>query len=145
MKQTIPAVLLLLFIASVSPAQEKSNKPNFSGSWAMIDSSDNSGTAGTEHLFMRVEHRDPQLKVTIGESVWTLSTDGVENTNRMNGAEVRSRTRWEGDRLITEWVTQADGKTMQHRQAWSLSKDGKRLTLVMRDGDNETTVNAIRQ
>jgi len=46
---------------------------------------------------------------------------------------------------VTEWETQADGKPMQHRQVWSVSKDGKHLTMNMRDGDNETIVKATRQ
>ena len=100
---------------------------------------------------MRVEHQEPQLKVTLSagpksdrQDVWSLTTDGVENTNGINGKETKSRTFWEGNSLVTEWVTHPNGELTHHRQIWTLSKDGKRLTLAMRDGKNEMTVTALR-
>jgi hypothetical protein len=138
--------LLIVFAAAgFIGAQEKVTKPNFSGSWVIISSSDESGTSGTDTPLMVVEHREPQLKLAIGSNVWLLSTDGKENVNRIGETEVRSLTHWEGDRLITEWMTQVDGKAVPHRQAWSRAKDGKRLTLEMKDGDHETTVTAMKR
>jgi len=133
-------------------AQDQPGKPNFSGGWVMGNSSDDSMKTGTDSPFMRVEHQEPRLKVTISVSskssqkdVWSLTTDGAENLNRMNGKEVRSRTHWQGDSLVIEWETHDNGRPMHHRQVWSLSQDGKYLTMNMRDGGNEMIVKASRQ
>ncbi len=81
---------------------------------------------------MRVEHREPQLTVTFAASsrstqhVWSLTTNGAENSNRINGKDVKSRTFWQGDGLVTEWVTEANGQPV-------------------RDGATETTVTALKQ
>ena len=94
----VPLVPLLIF------AQGQSARPNFSGGWVMGDPADDSMKTGTDSPFMRVGHQEPRLKVTISVSskssqkdVWSLTTDGVENLDRMNGKEVRSRTHWQGD------------------------------------------------
>jgi len=144
--------LLLPLVPLMLLAQGHPARPNFSGGWVMGDSFDDSMKTGTDSPFMRVEHQEPRLKVTISVSskssqkdVWSLTTDGAENLNRMNGNEVRSRTHWQGDSLVTEWATKANGRPMKHRQVWSVSKDGKHLTMNMRDGDSETIVKATRQ
>jgi hypothetical protein len=146
MKNSIRLILLLPLLSFLLDAQ---SRPDFSGAWVIGDTSGDSQKVGTETPFMRVEHREPRLKVTIASSskssdqdIWLLTTDGAENTNRTRGAEVKSHTHWQGNSLVTEWVTQANGQPMNHRQVWSLSNDGKRLTLAMRDGENETTVTA---
>jgi hypothetical protein len=152
MKHTMQLILLLALISGVTTAQEKQAKPNFSGAWVMNDPSEDNRKTATETPFMQVVHREPQLKVTIASSsrsahqdVWALTTDGAENTNRMNGAEVNSKTHWDGDSLVTEWTIRDNGRVVQHRQVWSLSRDGRRLTMAMRDGNNETTVTAMKQ
>jgi hypothetical protein len=113
--------------------------------------SENSQGGGTDAPFMRVEHQEPQLKVTLSadpksgqQDVWSLTTDGAESTNRINGKETKSRTFWQENSLVTEWVTEVNGQAVPHRQTWTLSKDGKRLTLTMRDGESEMTVTALR-
>jgi hypothetical protein len=151
MKRTARCTLLLLLASGTFFGQQKPAKPDFSGSWAISGPSENSQRGGTDTPFMRVEHLEPQLKVTFSaapksgqQDVWSLTTDGVESTNRIDGKETKSRTFWQGDSLVTEWVTEGNGKPVHHRQTWTLSKDGKRLTLAMHDGENEMTVTALR-
>jgi hypothetical protein len=150
MKRTARFTLLFLLASGVFFGQQKPAKPDFSGSWAISGPSDSQG-GGTDTPFMRVEHQEPQLKVTFSEApksgqqdVWSLTTNGIESTNRINGKETKSRTFWQGNSLVTEWVTEANGKPVHHRQTWTLSKDGKRLTLAMHDGESEMTVTALR-
>lgn len=151
MKRTARLVMVFLLVPGIFVGQQKPAKPNFSGNWVISNPSENSQGGGTETPFMRVTHQEPQLKVTFSEApksgqedVWSLTTNGLESTNRINGKETKSRTFWQGESLVTEWATEADGKPMHHRQTWTLSKDGKRLTLAMHDGEREMTVTAVR-
>lgn len=72
-----------------------------------------------------------------GEHVLTFRgpTTGVEVTNRILGADWRSRLRWERHELLIEsWVSQA-GREMHFRDYWSISTDGETLTMEHRDDD----------
>lgn len=151
MKRTAGLTLLFL-LALTCTGQQKTSKPDFSGSWIIAGPSADSQGGGTDTPFMRVEHKEPQLKVTFStdpksdqQDVWSLTTDGIENTNRINGKETKSRTFWQVNNLVTEWVTEDNGQPVHHRQTWTLSKDGKRLTLAMHDGESEMTVAALRR
>jgi hypothetical protein len=142
---------LLFLVALTCSGQQKTSKPDFSGSWIIAGPSEDSQGGGTDTPFMRVEHKEPQLKVTFSvhskssqRDVWSLTTDGTGNSNRINGKETKSRTFWQGNNLVTEWETKGNGQPVHHRQTWTLSKDGKRLTLAMHDGESEMTVVALR-
>jgi len=70
-----------------------------------------------------IDQKDNALK--IGELAFTL--DGRENTNELGqGLFQKSKTHWEGSKLITEWVLERDGqKLVTVRQVRSLSDNGK--------------------
>jgi hypothetical protein len=51
-------------------------------------------------------HKDSELRIQAGsaQDVLELTTDGNENVNRMtNGRVHKSTSRWDGDRLVTQW------------------------------------------
>lgn len=70
-----------------------------------------------------IEQKGNSLK--IGELAFTL--DGRENLNELGqGLLHKSKTHWEGGKLITEWVLERDGqKLVTARQVRSLADDGK--------------------
>src|SRR4029079_4801471 len=96
----------------------------------------------------KINHEDPILKMTIlqvgdaGERTLDLAykTDGSERVNRIRDVEVRAVARWDGQVLIVS--SKRGGFTQSER--WTLSEDGKVLTLVNRisspQGDFEVTV-----
>ena len=148
MLYTARCILLFPLLTFLLSAQ---SRPDFSGSWLMNNGADPATTTGSDTPYMKVTHHEPALTVVIAASsreqdpmVWRLTTDATENVNRMKGSEVRSKTHWQGDTLVTEWTTEAKGFKVQHRQMWTLSKDGKLLTMVMRDGDNEMKMTATK-
>jgi len=59
-----------------------------------------------------------------------LSTAGQEDLNQVGPFVFHSRSRWEGDRLITEWSTSAF-MDQSFRGTWTraLSADGRQFTL----------------
>ncbi len=70
-----------------------------------------------------IEQKGNTLK--IGELSFTL--DGRENLNGLGqGLLQKSKTHWEGSKLVTEWVLEGDGeKLVTARQVRSLAEDGK--------------------
>jgi hypothetical protein len=96
-----------------------------------------------------IEHSDSTLKVIhkvadSGEGPreyeQTFMLDGSESANRMGArnAELKSRTSWEKDKLVTLGTMQPEGSggmarsTIIYKQEMTLSKDGKTLTLKIR-------------
>jgi hypothetical protein len=150
---TLTAIAALT-IWAVGFAQNISATPDFTGRWEFqaIQQPGTGPSVGTDYRFLVIEHHEPQLKVTltgadsgVPDETSLHTTDGHVNTNQSGGHEVKSRTFWEGNRLVTEWTTNQSGHAVNHRQVWYLSPDRKRLTMLMRDGDLEYSVIAFRR
>jgi len=134
--------------------------PDFSGRWELDKASSNLPPQSPDDLVQVVDHRDPQLRITTTSKDWSAefglntqkpiavtlfaltipewvaTTDGIERTERYGPAELKSQTRWEGERLITAWSLERDGK-VEITGEWvrSLSADGRtqRLDVTARD------------
>jgi hypothetical protein len=133
------AALVLLFTASAA-AQDV--KPDFSGKWNLdVAKSDFGPAPPPESIVMVIEHKEPNVKVSITQTgqqgvmsnVRNLTTDGKENTNLMRtmGGEqdVKSTTKWDGKKLATVLKIDAQGATVEIQDAWELAADGKVLTV----------------
>ena len=90
-----------------------------------------------------IEHKEPELKLTrtlkLGDNEETrrfaFYTDerGETNPAGIGGGEVKTKTKWEGDRVVARAHFQRpgpDGNSMEVdlTQRWWLSSDGKTLT-----------------
>jgi hypothetical protein len=74
-----------------------------------------------------IEQKGNRLR--IGDLTFTL--DGAENVNQL-GQDIthKSRTHWDGNELVIEWVMERDGETLvKARQVRILSEDGKTQTV----------------
>ena len=124
--------LLLLLTASMFAATD------FSGDWKLDASKSDFGPMpAPDKLIMKIEHKDPDLKVSTeqasqqGEmkmdSVYT--TDGKVSKNKMRGSEATSTTKWDGDALLM--VTKADfqGNEIKLNDKWTLTDGGKTLVI----------------
>jgi hypothetical protein len=128
----------LVLVASLLLSQVR--KPDFSGTWKPDPSKSTfkvTPVKNPDHAVPDVpppsphdeqppeviDQKDNTLK--IGELAFTL--DGRENTNEHGeGLFQKSKTHWEGNKLITEWVLEHDGqKLVTARQVRSLADDRK--------------------
>ncbi len=93
-----------------------------------------------ENRVMVIEHRDPQIKVSItekysgGEQVWNplqLTTDGNKGfyTQVDGKSEQNFQAIWEGAKLVIKW-NQDREPTGRKTETWALSPDGKTLTIA---------------
>ena len=64
----------------------------------------------------------------------TITTDGKPNTNKlkspMGDQDVTSTTNWSGNQLVTEFKMEINGTGLEFRDTYTLSDDGKVLTVV---------------
>ncbi len=128
---------IVLFSAPACTA--KGARPDFTGRWVLDPAKSNLG--GVEGGISRadiIEHTEPKLTQTItarvpqGEqsTTMTYTTDGEENTNMVADRPVKSTTRWEGTRLVTRLKADLRGGTVESKEVWELSADGKVLTIT---------------
>jgi hypothetical protein len=145
--------LICALALCLSPVSAQFTKPNFSGGWGVDpEKSTSSRTlkekpgpdtppsplpapSGKLSLMERIEHRGVELKIIrfLPEEkplILIYTTDGKENVNQLpGGAGVqRSKSHWEGEKLVTEWELLRDGVVyMRGKDARWTTPDGRRM------------------
>lgn len=128
-------LLLVLLLAGALAAQDK---PNFSGNWKLDLAKSDFGTfPAPEKASLKVDHQDPKLNVVSSATSdmgdqnvdLKLMTDGTETTNEVMGMPVKSKGKWDGRAVILESKFTMDSGDVAIVDRWTLSDDGKALTL----------------
>jgi len=111
-------------------------EPNFTGSWMLNLSRSQYGQFPAPEVMLRsVTHMSGDLRMSTyqkgaqGEVTTELkyTTDGKPAVN----GESKGSARWQGDTLIIESSREAQGAKLTQRDQWSLSADGKTLTVTI--------------
>lgn len=117
----------------------KPTTPNFTGTWKLnIAKSDFGQTPVPESLVDKIEHKETAItlnstRVEQGATdavTLNLTTDGKENINTVHGAEVKTKLKWEGTMLLLDSMITVEGGSISLKDKWSLSADGKVLTIA---------------
>jgi hypothetical protein len=126
----------LLLVAASASAQ---TKPNFTGDWKLNTAKSNFGPMpAPSSLTQKITHADPELKVVSAQSGdmgdfntdFTFTTDGKESQNQMgNDFHMTTVATWEGDVLVMNSTLDFQGNAMTGSDKWTLSPDGKTLTV----------------
>jgi len=112
--------------------------PNFSGDWKMDFAKSNYGKFPAPlSLTRKIAHNDPKLALSTtqkgpqGEvtSHLAYTTDGREAVNKDSGGESKGAAQWIGDKLMIESSREVQGATLKQKEIWTLSADGKTLTI----------------
>lgn len=132
-KSIVLVSLLFLLSAGLAVA-----KPNFTGEWKMVPGKSDFGQMpAPSSIVQKVTHSDPELKVEQtrtsdrGEftTSMTYTTDGKECINKTRMGEWKSTLKWDGDILVIETKADFQGNPVTMTNKWSLSEDGKTLTV----------------
>ena len=151
-----PMLLSLCLAACVVGAAARDDKkkdekprPDLSGTWELDRSKSDFGLFRDRPISkadstLVIAHRDPELKITrtlrLNEQQetkeFTYYTDGRGETNpaTLGAGEVKSKTKWEGDKVAARarmsWPGRGGGAgvEMDVTQKWQVSSDGKTLT-----------------
>ncbi len=139
MRRTNPVITFLLFalaaLWATAPAQAK---PNFSGEWKLnVSKSEFGPLPAPISRTDKIKHEDPALKITTtqanqqGEGTFELNytTDGKESVNEIRGNTMKSTSKWDGDTLVIDTKANFGGNDLTLSDKWSLSGDGKVLTI----------------
>lgn len=118
--------------------------PDFTGNWkANLEKSKLLGPAPKE-LLVTVNHSETDLRVNMMITVpdrdpqcvdFQARTTGEMATNSVLGAVWRSRLRWVGSELLIESRVNHAGRELHFCDYWSLSNDGRVMTMEHRNDD----------
>jgi hypothetical protein len=127
---------LLIFASAL--LLSAAGKPDFSGTWTVdLAKSDFGMMPPPEKLERTIKHADPDMKIKTvqvgqrGESITeaAYTTDGKEAKIQVRNREARVKAKWDGDKLNVETSTEFNGMAITQKESWSLSTDGKTLTI----------------
>jgi hypothetical protein len=123
--------LVLISVLSVPSAAA----PNLSGSWMLNLAKSQYGQFPAPEVMTRtIRHQDPALSMSTfqkgaqGEVTSELkyTTDGKPVVNGEN----KGTARWDRDKLVIETSRDYQGVKLTQREEWTLSADGKTLTIA---------------
>ena len=156
--------LCLLACAAAGDDKKKDAKPHrdFSGTWQLDRSKSDFGEWSDKPLAkadstLVVEHRDPELKVRrtlslngqeeVKDFAYYTDERGETNQATLGVGEVKSKTKWDGDKVVSEAQIKRRGQSGPYElnvtQKWQVSSDGKTLTNTT-NISNETGAQQIK-
>lgn len=124
-------ILVVGFLASATAA----TATNFSGTWKFDRAKSDASPANTpKKMSMKIDQSGAQMSVwyyvtdNLGDRDWgsNYTLDGKVNHNSWDGIEMKSSQEWNGDSLVFDVKR---GANSQYKETWSLSTDGKTLTV----------------
>ncbi len=150
MKKTLLLFVLLSGIVFANAADDKA-KPDFSGNWTLDKSKSDlgqfaRGNLANASMSMSVTYKEPEWKMVRhidanGQNIaqnYTYYTDGRGETNPglLGSAQVKSKTKWEGIKLVSRSstaITMRNGENLyiETTEKRELSADGKTMTITL--------------
>ena len=149
MKKIALLVVALAVVATgLSFAQAR---PDFSGKWAMKEAAappagGRGGMGGGPFTVTQTATELTQER-TMGENTMTTvyKLDGTESVNKTGRGESKSVAKFDGARLVIKTTMEGPNGTMETTATWSLSADGKELTIVSSSARGERTMVYVKQ
>jgi len=152
-KIALLVVVLAVAIAGLAVAQ---GKVDFSGKWApKVDpnaappAGGGGGRGGMGGGPMTVKQTATELtqERTMGETTMTtvFKLDGTESVNAQGQGQAKSTAKWDGAKLVIKTVAEGPNGAMETTATWSLSADGKELTILRVTARGERSVTYTKQ
>jgi hypothetical protein len=150
-RASVVATATMLFLC-VAVAFGQDTKPNFTGDWTLDREKSELGEPGpapgggrgrgrgmgmgsfsfTHEGDVLVVKRKVEFQGEERTFESRHTTDDKENVNEgFRGNSIKSKTRWEGAKLVTESVMETPNGTRETKETRSLSADGKTMTIEM--------------
>jgi hypothetical protein len=130
------AMVMALAVAGLAYAQAK---PDFSGNWALDTAkSDQAGGGGSGRGMgagpMAIKQTATDFSITRqgpnGEMTTAYKLDGVEHEITMGQGTAKATAKVDGQKVVIKTVRETPNGTMESTATYSLSADGKELTMV---------------
>jgi hypothetical protein len=129
------------------------SRPNFTGVWKLNSEKSTMRGAVPKQILVKIEHREPTLIQQIlftdangTEQRQTFTCQiGSETPNSIGGATLWSCARWQGMELVIESRMRTPDRESYFKDHWSLSDDGRTLTMAHRDDDLAGQVSVLEK
>jgi hypothetical protein len=147
-KIALLAVVMAVAVASLSFAQAK---PDFSGKWApKVDAAAAAGggqRGGGGPMTIKQTATELTTERTMGENTMTTvyKLDGTETVNKTQRGESKSIAKFDGAKLVIKTVSEGPNGPNEQTATWTLSADGKELTVVTASARGDRTVSYTKQ
>ena len=137
-KIALLVVVLAVAIAGLAVAQ---GKPDFSGKWApKVDPNaappagggGRGGGMGGGPMTIKQTATELTQETVRGENTMTTvyKLDGTESVNKTQRGESKSVAKWDGAKLVIKTSMEGPNGVTETTATWSLSADGKELTIL---------------
>lgn len=140
--------MLLAWAVLVQP------QPDFTGIWQVDLKRSTIHGRPVSQILIKIEQQEPKIVQQVlityatGEQAahtFIYETTGRETSNSVGGATVRTRAHWEATELVIEsWMKRAD-RELHFKDHWSLSRDGRVLTMAHLDDDLAGQVSVLEK
>lgn len=133
LSRSVAAVAALAVTAAAAQAQPKA--ANFSGDWTLNTAkSDFGGLPAPPALTASVVQSAGLFKFTQSVAGQSITQDiplaAKDSTwNAPDGQPITSSAKWAGDTLVVNFKAERQGQTVTQINRWSMSPDGKTLTM----------------
>jgi hypothetical protein len=139
------ALLVLVMAVAVAGLSYAQAKPDFSGKWAPKEAAAaGGGQRGMMAGPMTVKQTAAELTQESVRGENTITTvyklDGTETVNKTQRGESKSTAKFDGAKLVIKTTQEGPNGAMETTATWSLSADGKELTITRttQRGENST-------
>ena len=133
------AAMHKLFLAALLLASTVFAAPNLTGDWKLnIAKSQYGAMPAPVAVTRKIKQAGVDFSMSTfqktaqreGTSELHYTTDGKECVNKVANGESKGTAFWAGDNLVIESSQQIQGADLKSREIWSLSADGKTLTIT---------------
>lgn len=149
--RSVIGISVVFLIGSVLPVQAGGD--GFSGKWILDKRSPRPGDA-PNRLETRIKQDDsgvtiestfkepdnaivPLLYLGVMTTKLHLGTDGREEQNRIGPFQIGSKTTIKGNQMLTDWTAEVKGDQVQGHWTHTLSDNGKRMTLEIKENSTQ--------
>ena len=145
------ALLVLVMAVAVASLSFAQAKPDFSGKWApKVDAAAPPAGArggGGGPMTLRQSATELTQERTMGENTMptVYKLDGTESVNKTQRGESKSTAKFDGAKLVIKTTMEGPNGATETTATWSLSADGKELTIVSTSARGERTMVYTKQ
>ena len=137
----VSSLAVFLVTLALQGGTAQAAPPDLSGYWKLNPAKSNFGSFPVPlSITRKITLEGVKLALTIAQkgaqgevtSELAYTTDGQPVTNKVKGGESKGSAQWIGDKLMIESSREIQGATLTQKDIWTLSPDGKTLTIDSR-------------
>jgi hypothetical protein len=146
------ALLVLVMAVAVAGLSFAQARPDFSGKWAPKEAAAPAGGGGrgggmAGPVTIKQSASELTQERTVGDNTMTTvyKLDGTESVSKTQRGESRSTAKFDGGKLVIKTTMEGPNGATETTATWSLSADGRELTIVSASARGERTMVYTKQ